>query len=137
MKKNLSYEAVMETIEIALAAAYRKDFGNKQQNIKVKFDPETGDMKAWDVKEVVNDIDEEVLKNAQEEAVKRREKARKKIGKSPKRNWLICLALIQKTEIMMTKAQEFKKKAKLGEILEMPLEITGEFGRMALKPPSR
>ena len=52
----------METIETALAAAYRKDFGNKQQNIKVKFDPETADMKAWDIKNVVEDIDEEVLK---------------------------------------------------------------------------
>ena len=75
-EKNLSYEAVMETIEAALAAAYRKDFGNKQQNIKVKFDPETGDMKAWDVKTVVDDIAEEVLEKAQEELSARREKAR-------------------------------------------------------------
>ena len=47
----------METIETALAAAYRKDFGNKQQNIKVKFDPETAGIKVWDVKNVVEDID--------------------------------------------------------------------------------
>ena len=130
-EKNLSYEAVMETIEIALAAAYRKDFGNKQQNIKVKFDPETGDMKAWDVKEVVNDIDEEVLKNAQEEAVKRREKAREENREITEEELADLPRFNPKTEIMMTKAQEFKKKAKLGEILEMPLEITGEFGRMA------
>ena len=31
-EKNLSYEAVLETIESALAAAYRKDFGEKNQN---------------------------------------------------------------------------------------------------------
>ena len=36
-EKNLSFEVVMETIEAALAAAYRKDFGNKQQNIKVNY----------------------------------------------------------------------------------------------------
>jgi N utilization substance protein A len=57
-EKGLAFDSVMETVEAALAAAYRKDFGNKQQNIKVKFDPETGDMQAWDVKTVVEDIDE-------------------------------------------------------------------------------
>src|SRR3972149_5485037 len=48
-------EAVIETIEAALAAAYRKDDGEKNQNIKVKFDLETGDMKVFDVKEAVED----------------------------------------------------------------------------------
>src|SRR3989338_9529985 len=75
-EKNLPYDSVMEAIEFALAAAYRKDFGNKQQNIKVKFDPETGDMQVWDVKTVVEDIPEDKLEAAQEELIKRREKAR-------------------------------------------------------------
>ncbi|MEK7529465.1 MAG: NusA N-terminal domain-containing protein, partial [Patescibacteria group bacterium] len=66
-EKGLSYETVMEAVEMALAAAYRKDFGNRQQNIKVKFDPETGDMAAWDVKTVVGDIEPEALEKAQEE----------------------------------------------------------------------
>ena len=57
-EKGLSYEAVIETIESALAAAYRKDFGEKNQNIKVKFDPETGKSKVYDVKTVVEDMPE-------------------------------------------------------------------------------
>ena len=32
-EKGIAYESVLETIESALAAAYRKDFGNKMQNI--------------------------------------------------------------------------------------------------------
>jgi hypothetical protein len=44
-EKGLSYEAVLATIESALAAAYRKDFGKKTQNIKVEFNPETGKSK--------------------------------------------------------------------------------------------
>lgn len=55
-EKNLSYEAVVTTIESALAAAYRKDFGQKNQNIKVEFDPETGKSKVFDVKTVVEDM---------------------------------------------------------------------------------
>jgi len=55
-EKNLSYEAVIETIESALAAAYRKDFGEKNQNIKVEFEPETAKSKVFDVKTVVEDM---------------------------------------------------------------------------------
>lgn len=130
-EKNLSYEVVLATIETALAAAYRKDFGNKQQNIKVQFDPETGDMKAWDVKTVVEDIPEETLAGAQEEMTKRREAAKaenrelteEEIADLPKFN--------PKLELMLTAAKEIKKKVKVGEVLEIPLEIPREFGRMA------
>ncbi|MBI4135227.1 transcription termination/antitermination protein NusA [Candidatus Uhrbacteria bacterium] len=60
-EKGLSYESVLQTVESALAAAYRKDFGTKNQNIKVEFDPETGSMRAFDLKSVVRDFSEEEL----------------------------------------------------------------------------
>ena len=63
------------SLSAALAAAYRKDFGNRQQNIRVEFDPELGDIKAWDVKEIVEDIPEEKLEQDQLEMNARREKA--------------------------------------------------------------
>src|SRR3990167_2691164 len=52
-EKNIPVSAVIETIEQALAAAYRKDFGELNQNIKVEFDPETGGSRVFDVKVVV------------------------------------------------------------------------------------
>lgn len=58
-EKGLSYDAVITTIESALAAAYRKDYGKKNQNIVVKFDPEIGKSKVFDIKEVVEDMPEE------------------------------------------------------------------------------
>ncbi|MBI4811924.1 transcription termination/antitermination protein NusA [Candidatus Falkowbacteria bacterium] len=70
-EKGLSYEAVIETIESALAAAYRKDFGEKNQNIKVEFDPETGKSKVFDVKTVVEDLTEEEKKELEERAKRR------------------------------------------------------------------
>ena len=36
-EKGIAIEAVIETIQSALAAAYRKDFGEPNQNIKVNF----------------------------------------------------------------------------------------------------
>ncbi len=130
-EKNLSYEAVMETIEIALAAAYRKDFGNKQQNIKVKFDPETGDMQAWDVKLVVDDIDEETLLKAQEELTARRQKAREEERELSDEEVADLARFNPKTEIMKGEAKKIKKNVSLGETIEIVLEIPHEFGRMA------
>src|SRR3990172_9197866 len=54
-EKNIPAASVIETIEAALAAAYRKDFGEKNQNIKVEFDAETGAFDVFDVKTVVED----------------------------------------------------------------------------------
>lgn len=130
-EKGLSYESVLETVETALAAAYRKDFGNKLQNIKVKFDPETSDIQAWDVKTVVADIDEETLEKAQEEAATRREKAREE-GREITSEELEDLPRFNaKAELMLAAAREINKKAKVGDVLEIKLEVPGAFGRMA------
>lgn len=133
-EKNLSYDAVMETIETALAAAYRKDFGNKQQNIKVKFDPETADMQAWDIKNVVEDIDEETLVKAQEELTALRTKAREEGRELADEETAHLVRFNPKTEIMLKDAMALptgSKKTKVGDLLEIPLEIPHAFGRMA------
>ena len=65
-EKGLAYEAVLATIESALAAAYRKDFGKKNQNIVVQFDPETGKSKVYDIKTVVEDLPEEEIPEDEE-----------------------------------------------------------------------
>jgi len=130
-EKNLSYDSVMEAIEYALAAAYRKDFGNKQQNIKVKFDPESGDMQVWDIKTVVADIDEEVLTKAQDELTARREKAREEGRELTDEEIADLPRFNPKTELMIAEAKKIKKGAKLGDVLEIALEIPHDFGRMA------
>ena len=130
-EKALSYDVVIATIESALAAAYRKDFGNKQQNIKVKFNPETGDMQAWDVKTVVADIEEETLEKAQEELSARREQAKAANRELTDEETADLAHFNPKLEMMIKDAKAVSKKAKVGEVLEIPLEITHEFGRMA------
>jgi len=55
-EKGLTKEDVKATIEDALAAAFRKDFGDKKtQNIKTSFNLETAEFDVFDVKEVVED----------------------------------------------------------------------------------
>lgn len=130
-EKKLDYNTVLEAVETALGAAYRKDYGNRQQNIKVKFDPETGDMQMWDVKTVVEDIPEEELEKAQEELTRRREEAQKENRELTEEEVADLPHFNPKTDLMLTPAKEVNKKAKIGDTLEIPLEIPGDFGRMA------
>lgn len=130
-EKNLEYDTVMEAIETALGAAYRKDFGSRQMNIKTKYDPDSGKMEMWDVKEVVEDIDEETLEKAQEELSMRREKAAEEGRELTEEEVEDLPRFNPKLQMMLSEAKEHKKKVKAGETLEIPLEIPGDFGRMA------
>ena len=57
-EKGLPKETVLETIEAAVAAAYRKDFGKPNQIIKVELDPDTGQTQVWQVFDVVSKAEE-------------------------------------------------------------------------------
>jgi N utilization substance protein A len=52
-EKGISREEIISMIEASLAAAFRKDYGEKNQNIVVKFNPENLSTKVYDVKTVV------------------------------------------------------------------------------------
>ena len=45
-EKNLPEDVVKEAVEQALAAAYRKDFGEREQEIRVTMNLNTGDVDA-------------------------------------------------------------------------------------------
>jgi len=130
-EKGLEYNVVLEALQAALGAAYRKDFGNKQQNIQVVFDPETGDMKVWDEKEVVEDMDEEELLKDQEELAKRREEAHKEERDLSEEEMEGLMRFNPKTQMMISEAKTHDKKVKLGDTIKIDLEVPGDFGRMA------
>ena len=130
-EKGLNHETVTMALETALAAAYRKDFGDKLQNILVSFDEITGDMEVWDEKEVVADLDlEEVEKDAVVLAA-RRELAREEHRELTEEDTEDLNVFNPKNEMMLTEAKKHKKTAKVGDILKITLEVPGEFGRMA------
>lgn len=58
-EKGLSVETVVETVEAAIAAAYRKDYGNPNQIIRAKLNPETGQFKVSQIFEIVEEIEDE------------------------------------------------------------------------------
>lgn len=54
-EKGISKEKVLETIEAALAAAYRKDHGERDQDIRAEFNEEDGNARVYKVMTVVED----------------------------------------------------------------------------------
>jgi N utilization substance protein A len=58
-EKGISRQDLISMIEASLAAAFRKDYGEKDQNIVVEFDPETMGTKVFDVKTVVETVEDE------------------------------------------------------------------------------
>ena len=142
-EKNLSYEAVIATIESALAAAYRKDYGEKNQNIKVEFDPEKMTTKVYDSKIVVEDMPEEPEPTEGETAEVEPAKiqpiaveaglAPRSSGEAgaPVENQEEVRRFNPKTEIQLSEAKQIKKSYKLGDEIKTPLPSYDDYGRMA------
>ncbi len=57
-EKGISKEEILSMIESSLAAAFRKDYGNRDQNIEVEFDPENLAARVFDVKTVVEVVED-------------------------------------------------------------------------------
>lgn len=69
-EKNLPEESVKEVVEQALAAAYRKDFGDREQEVRVSLNLNTGDMDVYASKDVVEKVGDDRFEMTVQEAKK-------------------------------------------------------------------
>lgn len=69
-EKNLPEDSVKEVVEQALAAAYRKDFGDREQEVRVSLNLNTGDIDVYVGREVVEKVGDERFEISLEEAKK-------------------------------------------------------------------
>jgi N utilization substance protein A len=56
-EKNLPEETVQEVVEQALAAAYRRDYGDREQEVKISMNLNNGDVDAYITKIVVDEVE--------------------------------------------------------------------------------
>jgi N utilization substance protein A len=110
-ERGISKEKIIETIEDALAAAYKRDYGKKGQIIKAKFDIKTGEGLFSQVKIAV---DESMLTTTPEE-----DEDHQKIKFNPEHH------------IMLEEARKIKKDVQPGEEIIFPLETKKDYGRIA------
>lgn len=127
-ERGISPEKVIETIEAAIATAYKKDYGEKGQKIKAQFNQVSGDVKFWQIKLVVNNdmlyTDEELeeMKERKEipvDEARPGEEAPKKYVFNPEKH------------IMIDEAKKQFPKIKVGEEIEIPLISKQDYGRIA------
>ena len=121
-EKGIAQEQIVETLEMAIAAAYKKDYGKKGQNIKVKFDVKTGEIKVFQVFLVV---DESMLKPETEEISDEEMEKEEEVGEDKK------IRFNPYKHIMVSDAQKIKKGAKPGDEIQTKLETHTDFGRIA------
>ena len=138
-ERGISKEQIIETIEMALAAAYKKEYGQRGQIIRAEFDVNTGKVKFHQVKIVV---DESMLKPETEEevpALAESETGRitsdKIKGEQPDEEIteeeMRKIRFNPERHIMLKEAKKIKKGVKTEEELIFPLETKEDFGRIA------
>ncbi len=124
-ERGISKDKVLETIEMAIAAAYKKDYGRKGQNIRAKLDLTTGQAAIFQVKLVVDesmlrpDTESEVETEFEVEEETYEEGEDKKIRFNPEKH------------MMLDEALKLKKKAKPGDEILLALEAREDYGRIA------
>ncbi|MCI0679911.1 S1 RNA-binding domain-containing protein, partial [bacterium] len=143
-ERGIPKERIVDAIEQALAAAYKKEYGKKGQIVRAKFDLETGKTEFSQVKIVVDEsivrMDEETDEESADENSPENQKTEKKEVSGEN---------IMKTEseqgeeedprvrfnpehhILLEDARMIKKDAQLEEEMIFPLESKEDYGRIA------
>ena len=132
-ERGIPQEQVIEALEAALAAAYRKDFGEKNQNIKVEFDLKTGDSHVFDVKTVVEDVppEEEGVTNEQEQQEDQKGEQTESADGQEQAEEEERRRFNPKTDIQLSDIRVTKSDAEIGDEIRTSLTVPAEYGRMA------
>jgi len=122
-EKGISSEKVLETVEQAIAAAYKKDYGKRGQVIRAKLDSESGQIRFWQIKTVVSESmiysDEELEKLKKSPTSAKATAGKEKIRFNPEKH------------ILIEEAKKIDKKIEVDQELKIPLKTQKDYGRIA------
>ena len=116
-ERKIPREKIIDAIEQALAAAYKKDYGKKGQIIRNKIDIETGEMEFYQVKIVVDESLVRMTKEDDEE---------EEIAEDDDR-----VRFNEEHHILLEDAKKIKSNVKLEEEMVFPLDNKDDYGRIA------
>ena len=116
-ERKIPREKIVDAIEQALAAAYKKDYGKKGQIIRAKIDIETGVMEFSQVKIVVDESLVRMTKEDDEE---------EEIAEDDER-----VRFNEEHHILLADAKKIKNGVKIEDEMIFPLENKDDYGRIA------
>lgn len=118
-ERKIPRDKIIDAIEQAIAAAYKKDYGKKGQIIRAKLDFETGEVEFFQIKIVVDEsLVRIVTEDEDEEEIE--------IAEDDER-----IRYNEEHHILLEDAQKIKRDAKLEEEIIFPLETKEDYGRIA------
>lgn len=136
-EKGLDPDKVLEVIESSIAAAYKKEYGERGEVIKCKLDQKTGELQFWQVKTVVDESTVRFVDDEEEAAMEEKNEAKGggkhsvpadvlegEEQKLPRFN--------PERHITLEEVKKLKKgDLELGAEIAFPLESHDDFGRIA------
>lgn len=131
--KGISKDIIFEALEAALISGYKKNFGSSQ-NVEVEIDKITGDVKVYAAKNVVEQVEDELLEISLEEAKKIDTKYEiddiVKVEVTPKDFGRIAAQTAK--QVVMQKIKEAEREVIFEEFLDRENEIvTGQIQRIS------
>ncbi len=158
-EKGVPESKVVETIELAVAAAYKKDYGKKGQIIRARFDPSTEALRFSQIKTAVDasmiKTDEELEAEGETDSDQAKPPSGTDAERGRQTPYHSVVAVRGEADreaegpeaaddlasrkirfnperhIMLEEAQAIKDDIQPGQELEFPLESKSEFGRIA------
>lgn len=119
-ERKIPKEKILDAIEQAMAAAYKKDYGKKGQIIRAKFDLETGKTDFFKVKIVVDETIARVDTNENtDDEYSLKDKNDERVLFNPEHH------------IMLEDARKIKKGVELNDEVVFPLDNKEDYGRIA------
>ncbi len=124
-ERGIPREKMLDAVEGALATAYKREFGKREQVVKAHFNAETGDVDFYQVKTVVDQssVREEDDHTEVPEGPSSAKAAAGEEEALPVFN--------EEKHIMLEDASRIKRGAALGDEIVFPLEKKTDFGRIA------
>jgi N utilization substance protein A len=136
-EKGIAPEKVTGAIEMALAAAYKKEYRKRSEIVKARFEPKTGSMRFWQAKLVVDPAEVRIVEEEEEVPEKQERDTRNPRGprevhdfREPEEEGLLPRYNPDR-HIFIADALEIKSDVKVGDELEFELEDHEDFGRIA------
>jgi N utilization substance protein A len=138
-ERGIPKEKIIEAIEAALATAYKKEYGKKGQIVRATFNLNTGATEFSQVKIVVDET-KVIFENTEAEENQKSEKVSK--SKKTKADAEETATPVNPDDefkvhfnpehhILLANAQKIKKDAKIDDEIVFPLEVKGDYGRIA------
>jgi len=130
-EKGIARDKIIGVVEAALAAAYKKEYGQRAQNIRATFDEKSGDVKFFLVKEVVDETVRDFTEREDGEDAAESTASTSTADSSSEDDTPRLPRFNPERDITVEEALAEKPDAAVGDEIIFPLPTKTEFGRVA------